>query len=113
MGSLDAAKMAPRRIPTAPRSGQLYRFPGFNTLLTASVPIAYHSENPYEHARDIQDAMTEERTPKTAKRPRRAPRGIRRRHVLLGAGAGAGALAATRGLGLHRLRDFPTPGSPP
>jgi len=56
--------------------------------------------------------MTEERTPKTAKRPRRAPRGIRRRHVLLGAGAAAGALAVTRVLGLHHLGDFPTLGSP-
>src|SRR2546428_4425302 len=111
MGSLDAAKMAPRRIPTAPRSGQLYRFPGFNTLLTASVPIAYHSENPYEHARDIQDAMTEERTPKTAKRPRRAPRGIRRRHVLLGAAAAPRPLAGTPGPGLHHLGDLPTPRS--
>ena len=61
--------------------------------------------------------MTDERVlPKPAKRPRRGPRGLRRRHVLLGAGAAAGALAVTRVLGLHHLGDFPTlnlPGETP
>src|SRR5438093_13750863 len=48
-------------------------------------------------------------TAKSPKKARRAPLGIRRRHVLVGAGAAAGGLAVTRVLGLHHLGpDFPT-----
>src|SRR5438034_6599601 len=53
---------------------------------------------------------------KPAKTPRKAPLGIRRRHVLIGAGAAAGGLAITRVLGLHHLGDLPTislPGQTP
>ena len=61
--------------------------------------------------------MNEEPTAtKPAKTPRKAPLGIRRRHVLIGAGAAAGGLAITRVLGLHHLGDFPTlalPGQTP
>jgi uncharacterized protein (DUF1800 family) len=46
--------------------------------------------------------------PATAKK-RKAPAGIRRRHVLIGAGAAAGGLAVTRVLGLHHLGDLPSP----
>jgi uncharacterized protein (DUF1800 family) len=49
---------------------------------------------------------------KPAKTPRRAPRAIRRRHVLIGAGAAAGGLALTRVLGLHHLGELPTVGAP-
>src|SRR5438445_10560386 len=45
---------------------------------------------------------------KPAKTPRKTPLGIRRRHVLVGAGAAAGGLAITRVLGLHHLGDLPT-----
>jgi len=47
-----------------------------------------------------------------AKTPRKAPPGIRRRHVLIGAGAAAGGLALTRVLGLHHLGDLPTVARP-
>jgi len=53
---------------------------------------------------------------KSPKKARRAPLGIRRRHVLIGAGAAAGGLAITRVLGLHHLGDLPTislPGQTP
>ena len=54
---------------------------------------------------------------KPAKKARKAPLGIRRRHVLVGAGAAAGGLAITRVLGLHHLGgDLPTislPGQTP
>src|SRR5207244_13175224 len=55
-------------------------------------------------------------TAKSPKKARRAPLGIRRRHVLIGAGAAAGGLAITRVLGLHHLGDLPTislPGQTP
>ena len=47
-------------------------------------------------------------TAKPAKTLRKTPLGIRRRHVLVGAGAAAGGLAITRALGLHHLGDLPT-----
>src|SRR5881409_1776574 len=47
-------------------------------------------------------------TSRPAKTPRKTPLGIRRRHVLIGAGAAAGGLAITRVLGLHHLGDLPT-----
>jgi len=47
-------------------------------------------------------------TAKPAKTLRKTPLGIRRRHVLVGAGAAAGGLAITRVLGLHHLGDLPT-----
>jgi uncharacterized protein (DUF1800 family) len=40
---------------------------------------------------------------KPAKKAQKAPLGLRRRHVLVGAGAAAGGLAITRVLGLHHL----------
>jgi uncharacterized protein (DUF1800 family) len=46
-------------------------------------------------------------TAKPAKTRRKTPLGIRRRHVLIGAGAAAGGLAITRVLGLHHLGDLP------
>src|SRR5438132_4362985 len=47
--------------------------------------------------------------PKLAKKTRKAPLGIKRRHVLVGAGAAAGGLAVTRVLGLHHLGpELPT-----
>ena len=49
--------------------------------------------------------MNEE--PTTARPAPKAPRGIRRRHVLVGAGAAAGGLAITRILGLHQVGDVP------
>src|SRR5438093_6826244 len=55
-------------------------------------------------------------TAKSPKKARKAPLGIRRRHVLIGAGAAAGGLAITRVLGLHHLGDLPTislPGQTP
>src|SRR2546430_15581497 len=53
--------------------------------------------------------MSKDRTAaKPAKAARRAPLGIRRRLVLIGAGAAAGGLAITRVLGLHHLGDLPT-----
>src|SRR2546422_721719 len=53
--------------------------------------------------------MSEDRTAaKPAKTARKTPLGIRRRHVLIGAGAAAGGLAITRVLGLHHLGDLPT-----
>src|SRR5207253_163923 len=55
-------------------------------------------------------------TAKCPKKARKAPLGIRRRHVLIGAGAAAGGLAITRVLGLHHLGDLPTislPGQTP
>jgi len=53
--------------------------------------------------------MSEDQTAaKPAKAARKAPLGIRRRHVLIGAGAAAGGLAITRVLGLHHLGDLPT-----
>src|SRR3989475_10666728 len=53
--------------------------------------------------------MSEDRTAaKPAKAARKTPLGIRRRHVLIGAGAAAGGLAITRVLGLHHLGDLPT-----
>src|SRR5207247_1738526 len=50
----------------------------------------------------------ESTTSRPAQIPRKAPLGIRRRHVLVGAGAAAGGLAITRVLGLHHLGDLPT-----
>src|SRR5213594_3656388 len=41
-------------------------------------------------------------------RPVKKARGLRRRHVLIGAGAAAGGLAITRALGLHNLGDLPS-----
>ena len=55
-------------------------------------------------------------TAKSPKKARRAPLGIRRRHVLIGAGAAASGLAITRVLGLHHFGDLPTislPGQTP
>src|SRR5437870_8815102 len=47
--------------------------------------------------------------PKPAKKTQKAPLGIKRRHVLVGAGAAAGGLAVTRVLGLHHLGpELPT-----
>src|SRR5437899_2250511 len=47
--------------------------------------------------------------PRPPKKTQKAPLGLRRRHVLVGAGAAAGGLAVTRVLGLHHLGpDFPT-----
>ncbi|HEV8534874.1 MAG TPA: DUF1800 domain-containing protein [Candidatus Limnocylindria bacterium] len=46
-------------------------------------------------------------TEKPAKKARRAPGGLRRRHVLIGATAAAGGLALTRVLGLHNLGELP------
>ena len=40
-------------------------------------------------------------------KPARKARGLRRRHVLVGAGAAVGGLAITKALGLY---DLPTPG---
>src|SRR5438034_10612227 len=54
--------------------------------------------------------------PRPLKKTQKAPLGIRRRHVLVGAGAAAGGLAITRVLGLHHLGDLPTislPGQTP
>ena len=47
--------------------------------------------------------------PKPAKKTQKAPLGIKRRHVLVGAGVAAGGLAVTRVLGLHHLGpELPT-----
>src|SRR5438105_10594789 len=52
-------------------------------------------------------------TAKSPKKARPAPLGLRRRHVLVGAGAAAGGLAITRVLGLHHLGgDLPELGLP-
>src|SRR2546430_6874086 len=57
--------------------------------------------------------MDEQTSPKPSKRQRPAPLGLRRRHVLIGAGAAAGGLAITRVLGLHHLGgDLPELGLP-
>src|SRR5256712_5030944 len=53
----------------------------------------------------MSEDQTTAKPPKTA---RKTPLGIRRRHVLIGAGAAAGGLAITRVLGLHHLGDLPT-----
>jgi len=55
----------------------------------------------------------DEPTLKSPKTPKKAPLGLRRRHVLIGAGAAAGGLAVTRVLGLHHLGgDLPNLGLP-
>jgi uncharacterized protein (DUF1800 family) len=55
--------------------------------------------------------MNEPVTPKPAKKAKSAPLGLRRRHILVGAGAAAGGLAITRALGLYKI-DLPGMASP-